>query len=215
MLWGFISAAFLMGLVGGPHCLAMCGSVCNGLNAVGHRQIWSFQLGRALSYAVLGALAAAMVQSLAWAGVYLTILKPVMTAILVLVLAWGLMLLIYARQPLWAYGASDWLWHRVRDAGRTPSRSLRLGMAWIAMPCGFLYSAIFLAALSGGAWQGALVMLAFAGATTLWLAVFAKFSRRLNQWRQAWGQRLAGLLLSLSAAWSLWIHVTETTKLFC
>ena len=60
--------ALLMGLAGGPHCVAMCGAACAGLaQASGeHRQrtLWSFQLGRLLGYALLGALAAASVQGL-------------------------------------------------------------------------------------------------------------------------------------------------------
>ena len=37
------------------------------------------------------------------------------------------------------------------------------------MPCGLLYSAVLVAALSGGAWQGALSMAAFAVGGALWL----------------------------------------------
>ena len=55
--------ALLMGLAGGPHCIAMCGAACAGLGqAAGERRneaMWVFQLGRVLGYAALGALAAA------------------------------------------------------------------------------------------------------------------------------------------------------------
>jgi sulfite exporter TauE/SafE len=37
------------------------------------------------------------------------------------------------------------------------------------MPCGLLYSAVLVAALSGGAWQGALSMAAFAVGGAVWL----------------------------------------------
>ena len=50
----------LMGLAGGPHCIAMCGAACGGLqtSSAGIR-IWQFHLGRIIGYATLGALAAA------------------------------------------------------------------------------------------------------------------------------------------------------------
>ena len=48
----------LMGLAGGPHCIAMCGAACAGIGraAAGraNRAIWTFQLGRVLGYSALG-----------------------------------------------------------------------------------------------------------------------------------------------------------------
>ncbi len=215
MLWGLITAAFLMGLVGGPHCLAMCGSVCSGIRTSGQRQLHAFQFGRVLSYASLGAVAGALVQTMVWANEYLKVFQPVLTTLLACVLAWGLILLIYGRQPLWARGLSSWVSRRINQAGRTPRHSFVLGMVWMGMPCGLLYSALMLAVLSGGAWQGGLVMLAFVSATLLWLNVFAKFFERLRAWRQAWGQRLAGLLLIFASAWSLWMHINQLGPFIC
>ena len=39
------------------------------------------------------------------------------------------------------------------------------------MPCGLLYSALLVAALSGGAWQGALSMALFGVGSGIWLLV--------------------------------------------
>ena len=48
--------ALLMGLAGGPHCLAMCGAACGGLaRASGPRKVpgmWSFQGGRLVGYSL-------------------------------------------------------------------------------------------------------------------------------------------------------------------
>ena len=45
--------ALVMGLAGGPHCIAMCGAACAGFGqAAGERRtqaMWSFQLGRVLA----------------------------------------------------------------------------------------------------------------------------------------------------------------------
>ena len=58
--------ALLMGLVGGPHCVVMCGAACAGIgHAAGARKnsaMWTFQLGRVLGYSLLGGVAAASMQ---------------------------------------------------------------------------------------------------------------------------------------------------------
>ena len=53
--------ALMMGLLGGPHCVVMCGAACAGLGQAAGKQraqaLWAFQLGRLGGYASLGALA--------------------------------------------------------------------------------------------------------------------------------------------------------------
>ncbi len=215
MLWGLISAAFLMGLVGGPHCLAMCGSVCTGLGQFGGKRLGAFQAGRMIGYSALGVLAGTFVQTIAWASENLVLLKPAWIVMQAGIMAWGLVLLMFARQPVWIQHASTWVWGKVRRAGATTGGSLGLGMAWCMLPCGLLYSAVLMAGLSGGAWQGAVVMLAFASATVLWLSWLPMAWTRLKQWRQAWGQRLAGLMLVIASGFALWMNLTQGIKLLC
>ena len=58
--------ALFMGLVGGPHCVAMCGAACAGIaRSAGARStpaLLTFQFSRMLGYAAFGALAAGSVQ---------------------------------------------------------------------------------------------------------------------------------------------------------
>lgn len=58
--------ALLMGLAGGPHCVAMCGAACAGIGqAAGPAKtsaLWAFQVGRLVGYAALGALGAVSMQ---------------------------------------------------------------------------------------------------------------------------------------------------------
>ena len=215
MLWSLLSAAFLMGLVGGPHCLAMCGSACAGLGQFGRLRFGAFQAGRMLGYATLGALAGLFVQSIAWVSENLVLLKPAWVVLQAFIMAWGLVLLMFARQPVWVQQTSNWVWSRVRNAGSSPRGSFGLGAAWCLLPCGLLYSAVMMAGLSGGAWQGALVMLAFASATVLWLSWLPTAWQRLKQWRQSWGQRIAGLMLVMASGTALWMQLTQGVKLMC
>ena len=64
--------ALFMGVVGGPHCVAMCGAACAGISrAAGARStqaLWSFQLSRMVGYSLFGAFAAGSVQGLALLG---------------------------------------------------------------------------------------------------------------------------------------------------
>ena len=88
------ATALLMGLAGGPHCVAMCGAACAGVVRIGPRPTslspWVFQAGRLASYSVAGAVAASAVQSLAWATTQAAALRPVWTLFHLAVLAWGL-----------------------------------------------------------------------------------------------------------------------------
>ena len=63
---------------------------------------------------------------------------------------------------------------------------IALGLAWGLVPCALVYAVLPLALFAGGAWQGALVMLAFGAGTTPTLLA-ASFALRLP--RRALGQR--------------------------
>lgn len=215
MLLSLLSAAFLMGLVGGPHCLAMCGSACVGLGQLGAKRLALFQLGRILGYGLLGAIAGLLVQSVAWASENLLLLKPAWILMQAIIMAWGFVLLMFAKQPVWVQQSSAWIWVNVKRAGMSRGGSLGLGVAWCLLPCGLLYSAVMLAGLSGGAWHGALVMMAFAGATVLWLSWLPSVWQRLRQWRQNWGQRMAGLMLIVASGSAIWMQLTQGVKLIC
>ncbi|HEX5739252.1 MAG TPA: sulfite exporter TauE/SafE family protein, partial [Hydrogenophaga sp.] len=72
--------ALFMGLVGGPHCVAMCGAACAGIGRAagdqGGRALLTFQFSRMLGYALVGAFAAGSVQSLAWLGTNTAVIRP-------------------------------------------------------------------------------------------------------------------------------------------
>jgi uncharacterized protein len=175
-------AAFLAGLLGGMHCVAMCGGW---LTVVVRRPAavvvlpasalrWSqaaSHAGRLVTYAVLGAAVGA-----AGGAAYALALAPVQRAVYV---AANLMLLGLACSLAWR----GFQWNLVERAGLAVFRRLlpmvtrvaprsglaarfALGLAWGATPCALIYGVLPVAMLSGSAGHGALVMLAF-GAGTL------------------------------------------------
>ena len=210
------SAAFLMGLAGGPHCVAMCGAASSavirivplvpaGQGAASARAApAAFHLGRIASYATAGAIAAASVDSLAQASTHVAALRPLWVLLHVFVFAWGAMLAITGRQTLWAQRVGRGLEARLRPlAGRTWPGVLVTGVLWVALPCGLLYSALMMASLGNGPLQGAVLMTLFALGSGVSLLVGPWLWQRLRGVggsHQAWGARLAGLLLAGVAA---------------
>jgi sulfite exporter TauE/SafE len=211
-----------MGLAGGPHCIAMCGAACAGIgHAAGRRKnaaMWSFQAGRVLGYSALGALAAASMQGLGWLTVQSAALRPVWTLFHVATFAIGMLLLWNAQQPVWLEQAGRKIWSGARSlaAGRGRGAPLVIGALWTFLPCGLLYSALLVAALTGNALEGAAVMALFASGTSvsmmagpwLWLRLQGKGAGD-------WGVRLAGLALAASSVWALWMGFAHNAAPWC
>ncbi len=221
MLSALVFATFWMGLVGGPHCVIMCSAACAGMAQTGFK--WSllqFHLGRVLGYALLGVLAAASMHGLGWLTVQSSALRPVWSLVHVAAMMLGLVLFIYGRQPIWLEQSTRKIWARVQAWGLSVGRGkpFVLGVCWAFMPCGLLYSALMVAALAPDYWHGGFAMAAFALGTTLamvlapwlWLRVLkGKFVRG------EWGVRLAGLVLSATAAGALWMGLAHQTAPWC
>ena len=220
------ATALLMGLAGGPHCVAMCGSACAGIGRTqagqSTRALWVFQVGRLFGYSVLGALAAASMQGLGWLSVHSAALRPVWTLFHVAVALLGLMLLWRARQPIWLEDAARRVWQSVRaiSGNLKGNASLApvglLGVLWALLPCGLLYSALLVAAMSGSASQGAGVMALFAlGSGVSLMAGPWLWLRLRGQGSGQWAIRIAGLTLLISSVWVLWMGLVHDTAPWC
>lgn len=226
-----------MGLVGGSHCLVMCAAPCSAVtrplmpaggdtqtvhwqHARGaHARLLAYHLGRLAGYASAGALVALAMQSFAWVTQQALGFRQIWTFMHVAVLAWGLMMLLLARQPAWVEAAGRKVWGRVRPLVHAPGGVFAAGFLWALMPCGLLYSALLVAALSGGALEGALTMAMFALGSGLWLLAgpwaWLVLRQRVNRLRADWGTRLGGLLLCAVAAWALWQDLVVRPSLIC
>ncbi len=213
--------ALLMGLAGGPHCIAMCGAACAGIGkAAGERRtsaLWAFQVGRMASYSALGAVAAASMQGLGWLTTQTAVMRPVWTLFHVAVMLMGLMLVVVARQPVWLDGTARTVWNMVRAFHAAWGRGapLAIGALWAFMPCGLLYSALLVAALSGGPLDGALVMGLFASGSSVSLLIGPWLLLRLRGSSAEWGIRLAGLALAATSGWALWMGFAHNAAPWC
>lgn len=236
MLFSLVWTALIMGLVGGPHCLVMCAAPCSvvtgGSAASQAQQVvvhglrkrqWLrsslFHLGRVGGYAMLGGVAAVAMESLSWLTSQTTALQNLWALMHVAVMAWGLAMVVQARQPVWLERAGRSAWAKVQPWVSAPGGSLAAGFAWALMPCGLLYSAVLVAALSGGAWQGGLSMAAFALGSGVWLVggpwLWRLGQSKVNVLRAQWGTRIAGLMLIGVAIWALWMDLVYKPSLWC
>ena len=208
-------ALLMAGLLGGGHCLGMCGGIVAALSAGGQgRAPWplllGYNTGRVASYtlvgALLGAAGALLLEHAAFTSVRVALF---VVANLVIVL-----------MGLYIAGWSGWtarierlgipLWRRLQPLARklipvrSPQQALLVGALWGWLPCGLVYSASLSALASGSASGGALAMLAFGAGTLPNLLLMGWFATRLQVWLQKpWLRRVAGLAVVASGAWPL------------
>ena len=214
--------ALFMGLVGGPHCVAMCGAACAGIaRAAGERStraLWSFQFSRMVGYAAFGAFAAGSVQGLALMGGQTVAIRPLWTMFHAAAFLLGLVLIWRARQPAWIDNLGQMVWRKVRPVlTRLGAKApFLLGVAWALMPCGLLYSALLVASLSANALEGAAIMALFSIGTSVSLTAGPWLLLRLKGAQSgSWAIRLAGLALAATSGWALWMGITQPSGLFC
>ncbi len=210
----------LMGIAGGPHCVAMCGAACGGIGRVNKGAVggslWLFQAGRLVGYSVLGALSAASIQGLGWLTIHSAALRPVWSLFHAAALMLGLMLLWRARQPIWFESTGRAIWKRIQLSQSDSSGPLLLGVLWALLPCGLLYSAVLVAGLSANAMEGAIVMALFALGSGVSLMAGPWLWLRLRQ-RESdrWAVRLAGFALAATSGWALWTGLVQNTAPWC
>ena len=171
-----LSAAFIAGVSGSAHCVAMCGGLAGAVGmrarALGHAPQQVFvsafltNMGRIGSYALVGAIVGAA------GGALTSLMTWLHLAVWLRVLA-GALLLAVAVRVVFQWNAFAWLervgsqvWSRGFSRLAPPpahgaAHSLLMGVAWGWLPCGLVYSMALYAALAGDAWRGAGVMLAF------------------------------------------------------
>jgi sulfite exporter TauE/SafE len=200
----------------------MCGAACAGIGQLAgqqqNRALFSFQVGRWLGYTLMGALAAFGVQALGWLTVKSAALRPVWSMLHVAAVVLGLLLVWQAKQPVWLDQSAQRLWSQVRklNANLGKVAPVAVGALWALMPCGLLYSALMVAALTGNVWEGALTMACFALGSGVSLGFAPWLLLKLKTLGDgAWGIRLAGLALAVTSGWGLWLGLAHNQAPWC
>lgn len=207
--WLTLGAALLAGLMGGVHCVAMCGGIATGFSAMSSRSSWLAalepNLGRVLGYTLAGAivgglghglLRVARIDWLAWGLRAAVGLVLVAVAVRMLNPRAGAGVLAGPAHRLWA--ALRPLQRHLLPADSAPKR-IGLGVLWGWLPCGLSTTLLAAAWLQADARNGALTMAAF-GLGTLPLMVPLTWSgARVARWLQKPGLRRSAGVLVLAA----------------
>jgi sulfite exporter TauE/SafE len=208
-------SALLAGLLGGVHCVGMCGGIVAAFSlrpggpAPGPGLHLAYNLGRVLSYTLFGALAGALGGALEIAKflpvqTLLYVLAQVVMILLGLYLAgWSQWVLIFERAGGVLWRAVKPLFQKLLPVKSLP-QALLAGMAWGWLPCGLVYSILVAALAAGSATSGAALMLAFGLGTLPNLLGMGLFARSLQPFLQRlWVRRAAGLTVAGFGVWGL------------
>ncbi|CAJ0798714.1 hypothetical protein LMG7141_03568 [Ralstonia condita] len=237
-------SVFLIALLGGVHCLAMCSGIAlaaekGGVSVriVSRRRLWFEQVimhaGRLTTYASLGAAMGALGATV-WRQQWLPIQRGLFALASALLLTYGLLLLLRATGDAWRAPGLERMLGRL--SGKLSALASRLGggfraahplvrryvigLAWGLVPCGMVYGALAVALLAGNAASGAVVMLAFGAGTLpnlLMMSGLAGWLRGLS--RQRWARGAAGVIITGFGTWGLvcaaWLPEMLNAHGFC
>ncbi|WP_079201546.1 MULTISPECIES: sulfite exporter TauE/SafE family protein [Pseudomonas] len=207
-------SALILGLLGGGHCLGMCGGLMGALTlAIPAEQraqrlqlLLAYNVGRIFSYAIAGLLLGMAGWALASspAAMLLRVVAALLLIAMGLYLAgwWsGLTRIEALGRGLWRYIQP--LTRRFMPVTSLP-RALLLGGLWGWLPCGLVYSTLLWAASQGDALDSAALMLAFGIGTLPVLLATGMAAERVTALLRKQGVRMAGgLLVILFGLWTL------------
>ncbi|WP_281645269.1 sulfite exporter TauE/SafE family protein [Parendozoicomonas sp. Alg238-R29] len=212
-----LTAAFLLGLLGGGHCIGMCGGIMSALSigsSAPPRSLKSFNillgynLGRIFSYTVIGFL-------MGWLGwfiggfsketsIALRVFAGIMLVGMGLYLAgWWMGITILEK-------AGHKLWRRIQPTAsamlpvNSPVKAIGVGALWGWLPCGLVYSTLIWAAASSNAIESASLMLAFGLGTLPVLLLTGFLAEQIrNLLQNKYFRSAAGTLVILFGLWTI------------
>ncbi|MBB3271934.1 hypothetical protein FHW75_003112 [Pseudomonas sp. OG7] len=209
-----LGSALVLGLLGGGHCLGMCGGLMGALTLAippeqrGRRLrlLLAYNLGRITSYACAGLLLglAGWAVASSPAALALRVLAALLLIAMGLYLAgwWsGLTRIEALGRGLWRHIQP--VASRLLPVSSLP-RALLLGALWGWLPCGLVYSTLLWAASQGNAGYSAALMLTFGVGTWPVLLATGLAAERVNALLRRRSVRVAGgVLVMLFGVWTL------------
>ncbi|MDY7117611.1 sulfite exporter TauE/SafE family protein [Halomonas sp. SSL-5] len=212
------AAAFVFGLLGGAHCIGMCGGIMSALSFAVPPSMRSpvrlsglllgYNLGRIASYMVAGALAAALGTLLSLTAPARLILQGLAALMLILMALYiadwwkGLLRVEAVGRRLWRH--LEPIGRRLMPVVRIP-QAVALGAVWGWLPCGLVYSMLAWSLAMADPLQGALLMGAFGLGTLPALLATGLAARQLaGLIRHRATRSIAALSIIAFALWQLW-----------
>lgn len=167
----FISL-FIVGFLGGVHCVGMCGGIVTALSL--HKddskkqmlQHIVYNIGRILSYVVMGAIVGSIGQlGLIVAGKSLAPFHTLFANIMLIALGFYMLGITKFLAPIENGGKV--IWNKIQPIfkGLIPAKTIKqgflVGFLWGWLPCGLVYSALATALSTGSILGGMYAMLGF------------------------------------------------------
>ncbi|WP_176517106.1 sulfite exporter TauE/SafE family protein [Pseudomonas faucium] len=213
-LLALLGSALILGLLGGGHCLGMCGGLMGALTlaippeqrARRARLLLAYNLGRILSYACAGLLLGLA----GWAVASSPAALALRVVAALLLIAMGLYLAGWWSGLTRIEALGKGLWRHIQPVASrllpvsSLPRALLLGALWGWLPCGLVYSTLLWAASQGNAGYSAALMLAFGLGTWPVLLATGLAAERVNSLLRRRSVRVAGgLLVILFGLWTM------------
>ena len=222
--------AFTVGLMGGVHCVGMCGGLVGALSFASKQDtnsrfsallslLLAYNVGRLLSYTIAGGLMGALGWMVSiWTDIqFIQVLLQLIAAIFMLMMGlyisgWWLGLARLEK-------AGSVVWLKIQPLAqkmlpvKTPVQAISLGLLWGWLPCGLVYSVLVWSVSVASFHQGALLMLSFGLGTLPNLLAMGFFANQLKQFVQKQAVRnLAGGLVIIFAAWNFYLSLNLLMK---
>jgi len=209
-----LGSALVLGLLGGGHCLGMCGGLMGALTLAippeqrGRRLrlLLAYNLGRILSYASAGLLLGLA----GWAVASSPAALALRVVAALLLIAMGLYLAGWWSGLTRIEALGRGLWRHIQPVASrllpvsSLPRALLLGALWGWLPCGLVYSTLLWAASQGNAGYSAALMLAFGLGTWPVLLATGLAAERVNALLRRRSVRVAGgVLVMLFGIWTM------------
>ncbi|MBF8649082.1 MULTISPECIES: sulfite exporter TauE/SafE family protein [Pseudomonas] len=209
-----LGSALILGLLGGGHCLGMCGGLMGALTLAippeqrGRRLrlLLAYNLGRILSYACAGLLLGLA----GWAVASSPAALALRVVAALLLIAMGLYLAGWWSGLTRIETLGRGLWRHIQPVASrllpvsSVPRALLLGALWGWLPCGLVYSTLLWAASQGNAGYSAALMLAFGVGTWPVLLATGLAAERVNILLKRRSVRVAGgVLVMLFGIWTM------------
>ncbi|RUR27579.1 sulfite exporter TauE/SafE family protein [Vreelandella nanhaiensis] len=211
-------AAFVFGLLGGAHCIGMCGGIMGALTFTVPPSmrsplrmgglLLSYNLGRISSYMTAGALVAALGTLISLSLLARLLLQGLAAVMLILM---ALYIANWWKGLLGIEALGKRLWRHIEPVGRRLMpvvhfpQAFALGAIWGWLPCGLVYAMLAWSLATALPLQGALLMGAFGLGTLPALLATGLAARKLGHLiRQPATRTLAALTIMAFAVWQLW-----------
>jgi sulfite exporter TauE/SafE len=187
----------------------MCGGLASalGLQNPQHNFVYSYHLGRLLSYCFAGLLVGLIGF---WFAEYLgalTVLRILAATMLILM---GLYLSGWFNGLILSEKLGALIWKRLQPLGKrflrpsNQSQALCLGLIWGWLPCGLVYSGLIYASTQAHWTNSALTMLCFGLGTLPAMLGISLIGQRATAWlNSTWFRKSAGIALCIYGLWSL------------